>query len=435
MIARIRKLLAWPPTTIVMSILAVIILIGSWFEPTTQIQDVLQPQMLLIAVFLAVAIIIAGIFPIHIRHNIKIVLTTIPLYVAAMLLPPALAALVVGIAILLVEIITNSYTRNFVSDIATAISRWVIISFLISWVAQHVAHEHIPLSIMAVGIALLMFVSDLTTATFEIAPMSGEPPWRIITFLLREAGLSEMMQYLLGILAVLAAIQQPWSLVLWIFPLYIVYKTFKHSKEMHEGTSILLESLADAVDLRDPYTGGHSRRVTEYSMQILRSMEMVGPEVELIRSAARVHDIGKIGIPDQILNKAGRLTPEEKQIMDSHPVRGAELLLRHRDFVRGIAIVRHHHERWDGSGYPDGLRGLDIPFGARIVSVADSFDAMTSDRPYRAGITPGQAARILYEGRGEQWDPAIVDAFLRALGQEQLEEASEAVSAPRAVSV
>jgi putative nucleotidyltransferase with HDIG domain len=197
-----------------------------------------------------------------------------------------------------------------------------------------------------------------------------------------------------------------------------VYFALRQAKEMHDGTSQLLESLADTVDLRDPYTGGHSRRVTEYSMQILRELGMIGPEVELIRTAARVHDIGKIGIPDQILNKPGRLTPEEKSIMDSHPDRGADLLIRYQDFARGCGIVRHHHERWDGTGYPAGLQALDIPFGARVIAVADSFDAMTSDRPYRAGMPVEQAARILHEGRGQQWDPAIVDAFLRAIGQD-----------------
>ncbi|HEU5088235.1 MAG TPA: HD domain-containing phosphohydrolase, partial [Roseiflexaceae bacterium] len=95
-----------------------------------------------------------------------------------------------------------------------------------------------------------------------------------------------------------------------------------------------------------------------------------------------------------------------------HPARGAELLARYRDFARGRRIVRHHHERWDGGGYPDGLRGVDIPFGARVIAVADSFDAMTSDRPYRAGMPVSEALRILKEGRGTQWDAAVVDAFL-----------------------
>jgi HD-GYP domain-containing protein (c-di-GMP phosphodiesterase class II) len=248
--------------------------------------------------------------------------------------------------------------------------------------------------------------------------MSGEAPLRVMAVSLREAGLSEGAQYLLGMLAALAAAQYAWSLVLWVLPLYIVHQSFKHAKEMHDGTSRLLESMADAVDLRDPYTGGHSRRVTEFTLHILREMGIVGPEVDLIGSAACVHDIGKIGIPDHILNKPGQLTPEEKAIMDSHPARGADLLARYSDFARGMAIVRHHHERWDGKGYPDGLRGVEIPFGARVIAVADSFDAMTSDRPYRSGMPIGKAAHILREGRGQQWEAAIVDAFLQYVERE-----------------
>jgi HD-GYP domain-containing protein (c-di-GMP phosphodiesterase class II) len=263
-----------------------------------------------------------------------------------------------------------------------------------------------------------MFTGDIITGALEIASMSGEPPWRVMAILLRELSLPEGAQYLLGILAALAALQQAWSLVLWVLPVCIVYLSFKHAKEMHDGTSKLLESMADAVDLRDPYTGGHSRRVTEYTLRILHEMSVTGPELDLIRSAARVHDIGKIGIPDQILNKPGRLTPEEKCIMDSHPARGAELLARYTDFARGMDIVRHHHERWDGQGYPDRLNGLDIPFGARVIAVADSFDAMTSDRPYRAGIPTDKAVQILREGRGHQWESTIVDAFLRHLEKE-----------------
>jgi HD-GYP domain-containing protein (c-di-GMP phosphodiesterase class II) len=141
----------------------------------------------------------------------------------------------------------------------------------------------------------------------------------------------------------------------------------------------------------------------------------VGAEVDLIISAARVHDIGKIGVPDHILNKPGPLTPEERAIMETHPVLGADLLLRYPDFMRGVDIVRHHHESWNGTGYPSKLAGYAIPFGARVIAVADSYDAMTSDRPYRRGMTPARAAQILREGRGKQWDTSIVDAFLESI--------------------
>jgi len=413
--ASFSRFIPQPLTAILMSILALIILIAPWLNTSAIALNSTSAQIGLIAIFLIAAVIGTGMHPIHLRPSIKVVLTTVPLYVAAMLLPPAVAGLTAGISTLIWQLLTRSQRGNTPSDVATAAGRWVIIAFLSAWVAQRTANYHMPLPLVLLSVAVVMFTCDIVTAALEIAPMSGEPPWRVMAILLREISLPESAQYLLGILAALAAAQQAWSLVLWVLPVCIVYRSFKHAKEMHDGTSKLLESMADAVDLRDPYTGGHSRRVTEYSLRILHEMGIIGPEVDLIRSAARVHDIGKIGIPDQILNKPGRLTNEEKRIMDSHPVRGAELLARYTDFARGMDIVRNHHERWDGEGYPDGLKGLDIPFGARVIAVADSFDAMTSDRPYRAGMPTDKAVQILREGRGQQWEPMIIDAFLRQL--------------------
>jgi hypothetical protein len=416
--AFLSRFMPQPLTAIIISILALTILIVPWADTPALILDSISIHAGLIALFLAGAIVSAGMNPIHLQRNIKVFLTTVPLYVSAMLLPPALAALTAGISTLIVQLLTQSDSRNTPSDIATAAGRWVIIGFLSAWVAQRAMAQQIPLPLVLLAVAIIMFSGDIVTGALEIASMSSAPPRRVIAILLREVSLPEGAQYLLGILAALAATQQAWSLILWVLPVCIVYQSFKYAKEMHDGTSKLLESMADAVDLRDPYTGGHSRRVTEFSRHILAEMNVIGPEVDLVLSAARVHDIGKIGIPDHILNKPGRLTDEEKLIMDSHPARGAELLARYTDFARGMEIVRHHHERWDGLGYPDGLKGLDIPFGARVVAVADSFDAMTSDRPYRAGMPIHKAAKILHEGRGHQWEPLIADAFLRHLKRE-----------------
>jgi HD-GYP domain-containing protein (c-di-GMP phosphodiesterase class II) len=173
--------------------------------------------------------------------------------------------------------------------------------------------------------------------------------------------------------------------------------------------------MADTVDFRDPYTGGHSRRVTELTAGILHELGKQGPGFDLIVTAARVHDIGKIGLPDRVLMKESDLSAEEWELVKTHPDRGAELLEEYPSFARGAAIVRHHHERWDGRGYPHGLRGTDIPFGSRVIAVADSFDAMTTDRPYRRAMSAEKAMAILTGGRGREWDAAIVDAFLQSM--------------------
>jgi HD-GYP domain-containing protein (c-di-GMP phosphodiesterase class II) len=155
--------------------------------------------------------------------------------------------------------------------------------------------------------------------------------------------------------------------------------------------------------------------VAELSESILRELGKSGPEANIILWAARVHDIGKIGIPDDVLHKVAPLTLEERALMETHPERGAWLLARYPDFAPGVALVLHHHERWDGHGYPHRLKGEEIPFGARVIAIADSFDAMTSNRPYRRALSLEKAATVLREGRGKEWDPALVDAFLRSI--------------------
>jgi HD-GYP domain-containing protein (c-di-GMP phosphodiesterase class II) len=132
-------------------------------------------------------------------------------------------------------------------------------------------------------------------------------------------------------------------------------------------------------------------------------------------SSDLLHDIGKIGIPDSVLNKPSAFTPEDRAVMEQHSEKGADLLAGYIDFARGAQIVLSHHERWDGAGYPNRRKGHEIPFGARVIAVADSFDAMTTDRPYRKARTVMQALQILRDGSGSQWDPEIVTALIAIL--------------------
>jgi putative nucleotidyltransferase with HDIG domain len=370
---------------------------------------------LLLALFLLGATSISYRYPIHLRMSSKIYMGSAVFYLTAVLLPPALAATITGCGVLLGELSVLDRTGNYPSDIATHVGRFslvVLAGSLVSHLSLAYSDLHL-LVLVATGIVL--WAGDLLTSPLSLYPLTGERPIHIIRLTCSDSGTAEAAQYLIGLTAALEAMHDAWALVLFLLPAAMVYVAFKNTKEMRDDTRLILESMADTVDMRDPYTGGHSRRVTEYTEAILRAMEKHGPEVELIISAARVHDIGKIAIPDGILNKPGKLTDEERAVMESHAERGAEVLRRYKDFARGVAIVRHHHESWDGGGYPHRLRGTDIPFGARVIAVADSYDAMTSDRPYRKGMTPAQAARILRDGRGIQWDPAIVDAWLRSI--------------------
>jgi hypothetical protein len=173
----------------------------------------------------------------------------------------------------------------------------------------------------------------------------------------------------------------------------------------------VLEELAAALEARDPYTQGHTRRVTRHSHMIARQMGLPSEQAARIRAAAAVHDVGKMRVPREILNKPGRLTDEEFRVMKGHAPEGAAMISRLGD-PEISAMVRHHHEQLDGSGYPDGLRGGDIPLGARIIAVADTFDAMTSSRPYRSARRHREAIEVLKESAGSQLDPGAVRAFL-----------------------
>jgi HD-GYP domain-containing protein (c-di-GMP phosphodiesterase class II) len=148
---------------------------------------------------------------------------------------------------------------------------------------------------------------------------------------------------------------------------------------------------------------------------LVKALAVDRVEADLIMMAARIHDIGKVDISVDILRKAGTLTAADRALIEMHPDLGADMVHRYPDFRRGADMVRYHHESWNGAGYPRGLRATAIPFGARVIAVADSYDAMTSDRPYRKGMTPAQAAAVLRRGRGVQWDPEIVESFLRIL--------------------
>ena len=370
---------------------------------------------MLLSLCLVAATVAAYRYPIHLRHQTQTVMVTVVYYLTAVLLPPPLAAIVAGIGALAGEIAMRSIKGSYPSDIASEVGRRVTMVLLGGLVAQTMMHSGM-VHVLALPVTCIALEAlDFVTFPLVLAPMCSDRPLRIMVVTAREAYLYEGMQYVVGLLGALAAEQQIWALGLLSLPIALVYVAFRRLKEMHDQTRQLLESMADAVDLRDPYTGNHSRRVTDLCAGILHELQNHGPEVALILAAARVHDIGKIGIPDAVLNKPGTLTTEERALMEQHPAHAVTLLRRYPDFKRGVEIVLHHHESWDGRGYPAGLKGHEIPFGARVIAVADSFDAMTSDRPYRAGMPVEKAMSILCNGRGQQWDAAIVDAFLRSI--------------------
>lgn len=222
-----------------------------------------------------------------------------------------------------------------------------------------------------------------------------------------QAALSAM-----GILAASVAIHSWYLLPLLALPVVLLQRAVQESVRLRAETRDALAALVEVVELRDPYTAGHSRRVAATGRAIAQQLGMTAEEADAIESAGQVHDIGKVAVDPHVLLKTSTLNDDEWAQMQLHPVHGANVVDRFAAYRQGARIVRHHHERWDGAGYPDRIAGEEIPLGARILAVADSFDAMTSDRPYRDGMPVERALAILAEGAGTQWDPAVIDAFV-----------------------
>ncbi len=223
----------------------------------------------------------------------------------------------------------------------------------------------------------------------------------------------------LGPIAVLIALVYTsigmFGVLVFVFPLMLARHSFQRYIDMRDVYLSTVTALATSIDAKDPYTKGHSDRVNKYSIQMARELNMTEDQVEMLQYMSILHDIGKIGIKDVVLNKPGKLTEEEYEEIKKHSEVGHKIISEIKYLAKGADVVRHHHEMYDGNGYPDGLSKGDIPLGARIVAVADAFDAMTTDRPYREAMPKEEAIEELKRCSGTQFDPKVTEAFIGVL--------------------
>lgn len=200
-------------------------------------------------------------------------------------------------------------------------------------------------------------------------------------------------------------------LVLWLISTLLL----RAQRKLREQSLKMVMALISLTEAKDPYAGGHSLNVAEKAVAIGEVMGLSKEEIEDLRVAALLHDIGKIGIPSEILHKPSRLTMAEFEVMKSLPAASAEIVQAFEPLAATIPAILYHHERYDGEGYPDGLRGEEIPLLARVLAVANSIEAMRSERPYRPAMTREEMMATLKEGAGSQWDPQVVKAALKML--------------------
>jgi len=280
-------------------------------------------------------------------------------------------------------------------------------------------------TVRSFGIALAAFVAHVfvnAALVFGVVSLQTSAPLRPMT---RDWYREFAPQYLvLGASALLITVLyfiSPAHAFLGLIPLGLVHFSFRSYLRIREQAQKTFEKVVQLLEQRDPYTGEHSGSVANLAADIAQELGIHGGELEIVRSVARVHDIGKIAVPDKILLKKGKLEPEEWELMKRHTEIGADLLQGLAIYDRYAHVVRHEHEHWNGGGYPAGLRGELIPLPSRIISAADVYHALISDRPYRPAYENEEALDIIRRMSGRQLDPKVVGALLRVLESKQPE--------------
>lgn len=362
----------------------------------------------------------ASVWPIHLSTKVKITVDDMPTFAAAMLLSPIDAMVVAGASTLIGLRFRNTrmrwYNRGFnaaASTLGTGVAAFVYSAM----------HGPTPpamsgaLAIMGAGIAKYVLQTLLVDVVVALQ-LKRNPFDRWWELHQRDLPYQAAL-FLLGALAAVSVGDEPLALVLFAVPMGAMLLALRETARVREQTRNAILELADLIDLRDPYTHGHSQRVAALAERLGRRMKLEATQVALIRDAARVHDIGKIGTNDLVLLKKGPLDDAERAEMQRHVEIGHRLLSHIPEFFEGAELVLAHHERHDGKGYPRGLRGDELPIEVSVISVADSFDAMTTDRPYRRGL-PWPAVRAeLVRGRGTQWRDRAVDLFIEMIEEER----------------
>ena len=376
---------------------------------------------LLLAAVLSVLIALASRTPLHFDFKSNVILDTGLIYAAVLLLPPGMAVLATTCGALAGHLIRRADGIEAAFNVSQSSLQAGLASLVLvaaGWEHSRSAFDSVSDMAGPLGAALAIHLVNTWLVALVIALQSGLSPfsiwWHSLT---RSDGLEQVSQFVLGLVAAIMAVTNAWLVPVLIVPLGTVFVAVKRHSRLRFQTIFAVEMLADLVDRRDPYTANHSRRVAAYAREIATRMNLSSEDITEIERAGAVHDLGKIIIDRSLLAKPGKLTDEEWELFREHPVIGAEILEAFHEFRAGVAYVRSHHERIAGRGYPDGLTGDEIPLGARILAVADGFDAMASARPYRAGLPPEVVLAELEKGRGTQWDAQAVDALLELIAE------------------
>lgn len=366
------------------------------------------------AVVLGGVVILARAVPVQLAPRTRVAADTAAAFAAVLLLPPPLAIVATALALAASGTFQPSILIQQAFNVAQGVLSVSLAAATVAFLTRDGVSGPSDTSYLwsAFIAAIVMYVTNVALIDGIISLQQRRRPFERWWAMHHQHVWQELSLFLIGLLVAVVAEQHAWALVLLAVPTIVVYRSLRDGVALKYQTRQAVEELADIVDLRDRYTHGHCRRVADLSGLLARRVGLPPEEVERIMMAARVHDVGKIGIKSTVLMKPGDLTDVEWIEMRSHPEIGARLILKFPEFASGGDMVLAHHEWWDGSGYPRGLAGERIPLGARVIAVADAWDAMVSHRAYRQAMDLDLALGEMERGRGTQFEPRLVDAFI-----------------------
>ncbi|HYK98065.1 MAG TPA: HD-GYP domain-containing protein [Candidatus Acidoferrales bacterium] len=402
---------------------AAMIAVTGWRVPTQ--------QTLIAGALLFVMAAVAQVWPLHLSTKVKITVDDLPTFAAALMLAPLDAMVIAAVSTLVGLRFRNTRMRWYNRGFNAAVTALGTAAASAVYALMHGPTPPVmaaALAIVAAGVA--KYLVQALLVDIVVALQLKRRPFGRWWELHRRDVPYEASLYLLGALAAVSAGNEPLALVLFAVPMVAMLVSMRETAEIREQTRNAILELADLIDLRDPYTHGHSQRVAALAERLARRLRLEATQVALVRDAARVHDIGKIGTNDIVLLKQGPLNDAERAEMQRHTEIGHRLLKHLPEFFEGAELVLSHHERHDGKGYPRGLRGDELPLEVSVIAVADSYDAMTTDRPYRRGL-PWDAVRTeLMRGRDSQWRGHVVDAFVEMIQEDRARQQAPAQVIP-----
>ena len=375
---------------------------------------------LAVAAILLVMASLAQVWPLHLSTKVKFTVDDLPTFTAALVLTPFDAMLLAGASTIIGLRFRNARMRWYNRAFNAASSTLGVAAAILTYHAfRGPTPPELSASVAIVAAGMAKYLVQSVLVDVAVALQLKRRPLERWWELHRRDLPYEASLYLLGALAAVSAGDDPAALLLFAVPMLAMLVAMRETARVREQTRATILELADLIDVRDPYTHGHSQRVAMLAERLARRMKLEATQVALIHDAARVHDIGKIGTNDMVLLKAGPLDDAERAEMQRHAEIGHRLLRHIPEFFEGAELVLSHHERHDGTGYPRGLKGDELPIEVSVISVADSYDAMTTDRPYRKGMPWETVRDELVRGRGTQWRERAVDAFLEMMEEER----------------